>query len=99
MDSFTLSIFEDTKIGQKSLYDTFDTIRPSDLLAIKIKVEPMAILRSRGSTGRRKDNPLGWEHYDSVKKANIMVGRVCILFMLAAAKSIFWIYWSSRSTH
>ena len=51
----------------------------------------MASLRSRGSTGRRKDNPLGWEHYDSVKKANIMVGRVCILLMLAAAKSIFWI--------
>ncbi|CAK9096088.1 Uncharacterized protein SCF082_LOCUS45127 [Durusdinium trenchii] len=49
------------------------------------------VFMSRGSTGRRKDNPLGSEHYDSVNQANIMVGRVCVLLLLAAAKSIFWI--------
>lgn len=61
---------------------------------MKIKVVstsfPQDLPRSRGSTGRTKAKPLGWEQYDCVKNANIMVTRVIILLILCEAKKIFW---------
>ena len=48
-------------------------------------------LRSRGSTGRSKGSPLGWQQYASVSDANIMVARVCVLLAIAAARRLWWV--------
>lgn len=53
-------------------------------------VSPAQLLRSRGSTGRSNDRPLGREEYKSVKDSNIMTSRVLILCLLASAKGAWW---------
>ena len=47
-------------------------------------------LRSRGSTGRSIQRPLGWQEVPCVHQANVMIARVCILLMVLQAKRIWW---------
>ena len=47
------------------------------------------MLRSRGSTFRTADNPMG-SNQGVTGEHNIMVGRVVILLCLAVAKQIWW---------
>ena len=47
--------------------------------------------RSRSSTGRSQGKPLGDESFESVRQANIMVGRVLILMLLCQARQIWWV--------
>ena len=46
-------------------------------------------LRSRGSTLRSADSPLGRPDSEKVHQGNVMTARVMILFLLAAAKGIW----------
>lgn len=46
--------------------------------------------RSRGSTGRTKGRPLGWQDRESVRAGNVMVSRVCLLLLLCQCKGIVW---------
>ena len=46
--------------------------------------------RSRGSTGRTSGRPLGDQSYASVRNANVMIGRVVVLCLLASAKACWW---------
>lgn len=55
-------------------------------------------LRARGSTGRSMAMPLGNQSYPSVKEANEMVGRVCLLFLLAAARGVWVILEQPRGS-
>ncbi|CAK9018523.1 unnamed protein product [Durusdinium trenchii] len=45
---------------------------------------------SRGSTLRSKKRPLGG-NFESVRAANIMVARVCILLLIAQSKGVWWL--------
>ena len=47
-------------------------------------------LRSRGSTRRSIQRPLGWQEVPCVHQANVMIARVCILLMVLQAKRIWW---------
>ena len=98
MDSCTLSFFEDTKIGQKSLYDTFDTIRPSDLLVIKYRLNPWPF---SGRVARQDE-----ERTTPLVGSTMIVWRRPISWLVECAYSWCWPlpnqsfgYWSSRSTH
>lgn len=55
-------------------------------------------LRARGSTGRSMAVPLGNQSYASVREANQMVARVCLLFLLAAARGIWVILEQPRGS-
>lgn len=46
--------------------------------------------RSRGSTGRSAQRPLGREGSECVRAANVMVTRVAVLLMILQAKKIWW---------
>lgn len=51
----------------------------------------VSLPRSRGSTLRTKARPLGRDDSETVRMANVMVARVCVLLMLCQAKRVFWI--------
>ena len=46
--------------------------------------------RSRGSTHRSRTSPLGRRDSEAVHNGNLMVGRVMVLILLAAAKGVWW---------
>lgn len=48
-----------------------------------------SMTRSRGSTLRTSTNPMG-SGVGKTGQRNIMVGRVCILLVLALAKQVWW---------
>lgn len=47
-------------------------------------------LRSRGSTKRSADSPMGDSSAASVRAGNLMVGRLMVLMLLAYAKRCWW---------
>lgn len=49
-----------------------------------------AVARSRGSTQRRSDNPMGCTSSPSVAAGNLMVARLTILLAIAVAKGCMW---------
>lgn len=54
-------------------------------------VGPAQNLRSRGSTHRSRQNPLGRRDSPAVRLGNLLCCRALILVIIAASKGIFWI--------
>ena len=48
-------------------------------------------LRSRGSTHRSKERPLGRPDSESVRMGNLLCARALILVLLCASKGVFWV--------
>jgi hypothetical protein len=51
-----------------------------------------------GTSGRSCTRPLGNAHYPSVKAANMMVSRLCLLLMLLSSRGIWWIVEQPRGS-
>lgn len=67
-------------------------------LLLGVFSEPLILLRSRGSTFRSRENPLGRKDSQACRLGNLLCARALVLVVLAAAKGCFWILEQPQSS-